>query len=137
MRGHTTKLCPPRRCSRSSASRTVTGSKGRRNVRIGRRRTGGVSKGLRSTSPTKARWKVRGIGVAVRLRTGSRWRAPEALPSERRRSAAPLDHNKPKLLESDSPGGKRIGANDNEKAALRQRLLHGPGLGGLHEAWQL
>src|SRR5215218_9537641 len=48
-----------------------------------------------------------------------------------------VDHDQPKLLKSDSLGGKRIGANDNAKAALRERLPHGPGLGGLHEARQM
>ena len=51
------------------AHRARPGSRGADCAWKDRRRTGGVCKRLRSTSPTKALRNVRGIGVAVRLRT--------------------------------------------------------------------
>ena len=69
MRGATTKLCPPRRFSRSKAVRSVAASKGARKVRIGLRRAGGLAMMLTSCTPTMAACSVRGMGVAVIAKT--------------------------------------------------------------------
>ncbi len=68
IRGTTTKLCPPRAVSRLSAACTVARSKGATNVRMGRRRAGGVAMTLRSCRPTSALCSVR--SVAESLETG-------------------------------------------------------------------
>ena len=51
------------------ASRTTTGSYGITKVRTARRSTGGVAMMLISRTPDSASCKVRGIGVAVSVRT--------------------------------------------------------------------
>ena len=69
MRGQTTKLWPPRRDSRLSAWVSSASSIGARAVRMGWRRAGGVAMTLSDCSPTSAACRVRGMGVAVRVRT--------------------------------------------------------------------
>jgi len=67
----TKKTCPPRRISRSTASRIVPSAKGRTKVRMERRSSGGVAMRLTSRMPEKAMCRVRGIGVADRVSTST------------------------------------------------------------------
>ena len=111
-RGHTTKLWPPRRRSRTSASRTVVESNGVRKVRIGRRCAGGVAMTLRSWSPTRAAWSVRGIGVAVSVRTCSSSREAAQLGFLGRPEALLLvDDHETEILEAHSLRRDRMGAD--------------------------
>ena len=68
-RGTTQNTWPPRKRSRCSASRITTPSNGMMKVRTARRSTGGVAIRLISRTPVSASCRVRGIGVAVRVRT--------------------------------------------------------------------
>src|SRR5437016_2483288 len=81
----TKKVCPPRPISRTIASRTALSLKWSTWVRMARRPAGGVSITDRSRTPDIAIWRVRGMGVAVSVRTStcvrsclrrSLWRTP-------------------------------------------------------------
>ena len=75
MRGTTTKLCPRRARSRSSAARSIPASYSATVVRIGCRRPGAVAITDSCCRPMSAVCSVRGIGVAVSVRT---WPADSA-----------------------------------------------------------
>ena len=69
IRGHTTKICPPRCFSRKIASLRMIESHGPTNVLTARRSTGGVAISDISLTPDNAICRVRGMGVADKVRT--------------------------------------------------------------------
>ena len=71
----TKKTCPPRFSSVSIASRTAPGSNFMTKVRMARRSSGGVAMIERSRTPARLMCRVRGMGVAVRVRTSTSFRS--------------------------------------------------------------
>ena len=67
----TKNTCPPRSSSRRIASRTSPADASATRVWIGRRSSGGVSMTDMSRTPARARFSVRGIGVADSVRTST------------------------------------------------------------------
>ena len=129
IRGTTTKLCPPRRFSRSSAVRTLAASKGARKVRIGRRRAGGLAITLTSCMPTIAACRVRGIGVAV-MRQQVPAVGQVAQPRLQRRAELLLlvDDHQAQVGEGDLSAGDGVGADD-DRGLARRRSPPATGLG--------
>ena len=115
----------------------VTPSNGVTKVRTARRSTGGVAIRLMSRTPVRASCSVRGIGVAVSVRTWtsarssfsrSLWATPKCCSSS--------TISRPRSLNSTLLAKQRVGADDDVDRALLHRLLGGLGLLGADQPRQ-
>ena len=122
-RGTTQKIWPPRKRSRWIASRSTTPSQGMMKVRTASRSTGGVAMMLISRTPVSASCRVRGIGVAVRVRTWtsvfsafrrSLWATPKCCSSS--------TMTRPRSANSTALRQQRVGADDDVDRAVLQAL---------------
>ena len=114
-------------CSRSSASRMMTGSNGETKVRTARRSTGGVAISDHARARrSSASCSVRGIGVAVSVSTctsarssfsRSLWATPKCCSSS--------TISRPRSLEADRLAEQRVRADDDVDGAVLDAGLDG------------
>ena len=132
----TKNTCPSRSSSRRMASATARSSYSPTKVRMGCRSAGGVSIRLRSRIPVNDISRVRGIGVAVRVRTStsvrialmdSLWATPKRCSSSMTRSPKSAKDTSPEIsrwvpITTSTEPSARPPTTRRASCALRNRL---------------